>query len=41
MRSGLVVREIGNRRINVAEFIVFCDECGKDPAAAIQALRRT
>jgi hypothetical protein len=32
--------EIGSRRIDVAEFILFCEGCGKDPAAAIQAMRR-
>ena len=32
--------ETGSRRIDVAEFIVFCEGCGKDPAVAIQALRR-
>ena len=32
--------ELGSRRIDVAEFIVFCEGRGKEPAAAIQALRR-
>jgi transcriptional regulator with XRE-family HTH domain len=32
--------EIGSRRIDVTEFIVFCEGCGKDPAGAIKALRR-
>ena len=30
----------GSRRIDVAEFIVYCKGCGKEPAAAIQAMRR-
>ena len=33
--------ETGSRRIDVAEFVLFCEGCGKDPARAIRALRRT
>jgi len=32
--------EIGSRRIDVAEFILFCEGCGKAPAAALMALRQ-
>lgn len=31
--------ETGSRRVDVAEFIVFCAGCGKDPARALNALR--
>ena len=29
-----------SRLVDVAEFIVFCEGCGKDPAVAIQAMRQ-
>ena len=32
--------EIGSRRIDVAEFIVFCEGCGVDPAEALTELAR-
>ena len=32
--------ETGSRRVDVAEFMVFCEGCGTDPAKAINALRR-
>ena len=31
--------ETGSRRIDVAEFIMFCEGCDKAPAAALTALR--
>ena len=32
--------ETGSRRVDVAEFVLWCEGCGKDPAAALTALRR-
>ena len=32
--------ETGSRRVDVAEFIVFCEGCGTDPAKALNQLRR-
>jgi len=33
--------EIGRRRIDVMEFVLFCEGCGKAPAPALTALRHT
>ena len=33
--------ESGSRRVDVAEFVVFCEGCGVDPAKAITQLRRS
>ena len=30
--------EIGSRRLDVAEFIIFCQGCGADPSEALQEL---
>jgi len=32
--------ETGSRRIDVSEFIVFCEGCGRVPEVAIKELRR-
>lgn len=32
--------ESGSRRIDVAEFVLFCEGCGVDPAKALTALRK-
>ena len=31
--------ETGSRRVDVAEFILYCEGCGEDPAAALALLR--
>jgi transcriptional regulator with XRE-family HTH domain len=33
--------ETGSRRIDVAEFILYCQGCGTDPSAAIRELQRS
>lgn len=31
--------EIGSRRVDVAEFVAFCEGCGAEPRKAIEELR--
>ncbi len=33
--------ELGERRLDMLEFIEFCDGCGQDPASFIQEFRRS
>jgi transcriptional regulator with XRE-family HTH domain len=33
--------ELGERRLDMLEFIEFCDGCGQDPAEFIRDFRRT
>ena len=32
--------ETGSRRVDVAEFVVFCEGCGRDPTQALTELNR-
>ncbi len=33
--------ELGERRLDMVEFIEYCDGCGQDPASFIQEFRRS